>query len=318
MAKKFGGTYSPDGNGMDANSRPEGANYQSKGPNPKLRQFNPVIHKAFRRLRTYRFFDAAIGVGGLFKILTGHPIQGLAAIIGMFALLLAGEITKAGIEAEAAYNSRAIARAPAFPRKIIGAAITGVALSLISYVSMDAGLPGSLAIGLVGLIGMLLAFGTDPLKAKGISGENQYEATRAADAIERAQNYLDEIRNLSKGLPDRKSRLEVESLAMSAEEMFRALEKDPADYRNSRRYLGVYLQGARDATQQFLDLPKNQQTAEAEDKYLALIRELDEGFQQKRDTIMQDNRNALNVEIDVLRDRLASEGITIAKEEEKS
>ncbi len=304
MAKKYQGRYSPDAPQNSAQIR-----------TGKVEEVRPQKMRLLKRLRTYRIFAFVLGIAGLFQILGGSPFAGLISLASLFSILFASEITKAGLEAEAAYDAKAIARAPAFPRKTIGAIMMGLTVFIASKFSVGADWLPSIGVGLVAGIGMLLSFGLDPMRSKGLAGENRYEAGRTAEAIEKAQAMIDEIRAMSRALSDRRAKLEVESLALSAEDMFRALEEDPSDYRNSRRYLGVYLQGARDATSQFLQLPKSEQTAEAEAKYLALIRELDEGFRQKRETILADNRNSLDIEIDVLRERLASEGIKIPKEE---
>ncbi len=304
MAKKYGGQYSP-----------ESENFPK--PQARVIEENPKIRAADRRLKLYRILAGVMGFGGLVRLMSGDPIAGLTSVAAFFAVVFSTEVIKAGLKAEQAYDQRNIARAPALPRKSIGAAL--IALTFLIEAKFGVGTDWLTAIGLAiaGGVGSVLAFGLDPMKSKGISTDNRYAAHRAADAIERAQNYLDEIRSLSRQMGNRRAQLEVESLALSAEEMFRALEEDPQDYRNSRRYLGVYLQGARDATSQYIALPKVEHTAEAEAKYLALVRELDAGFQKQREAILDDNRNALNVEIDVLRERLASEGVVIPSEEEK-
>ncbi len=273
-----------------------------------------VAPKNMGRLRTYRAFAIPMFVAGFLSILGGHPIAALSCIGAGLGVLASAHITKDGLIAESEYHSRVISRAPALPRKTIGALIMGASVSIGSWLGAEVNMITSIGVGAIATIGMVMSFGLDPIRAKGLAGVNQHEASRAADAIDKAEALLKEIREMAVAFKDRRLRLDVENLAISAEDMFQSIENDPGEYRNARRYLSVYLEGARDATSQFINLPKNQQSAEATAKYTALVRELDTGFRQKSQLMLEDNRNSLDIEIDVLRERLASEGITISKE----
>ena len=87
------------------------------------------------------------------------------------------------------------------------------------------------------------------------------------------------------------------------------VEDDPRDLTGARRYLGVYLLGARDATAQFVDLYSRSKNAEAREKYEALLDDLESSFAARTEKMLLDDQSSLDVEIDVLRDRLAREGI---------
>ena len=91
--------------------------------------------------------------------------------------------------------------------------------------------------------------------------------------------------------------------------MFRAVEDDPRDLTGARRYLGVYLLGARDATAQFADLYAKTRNEEARRDYEALLDDLEKSFSSRTEKMLLDDKVSLDVEIDVLRERLAREGI---------
>ena len=294
MAQKFQGEYSPQT--KDANPR---GSFSTRKPS---------------RLRIYRALAIPLGIAGFLSVLGGHPLEAMIKIGGAIGILAACELVREGINAETTYNSRAIARAPGWPRKPMGAILMGGVVGAVSWLGIGTGMPTAIGMGAIAGLGIMMSFGGDPIRGKGLAGVNQGEASRAADAIAKAEAYLREIQAMARSFSDRSLRLDVEQLAISAEEMFHSIENNPGEYRNARRYLSVYLEGARDATSQFLNLPRLQQEADAKIKYKSLIRELDSGFQTKRQLLLEDNRNSLDIEIDVLRDRLASEGISIAKE----
>jgi hypothetical protein len=93
-------------------------------------------------------------------------------------------------------------------------------------------------------------------------------------------------------------------VSAAAREMFRRIEAAPGDLVAARRYLGVYLEGARDATVKFADLYAATRDATARADYLALIEELRRGMEAKRETLLISDRTDLEVEIEVLRERL--------------
>lgn len=295
MAEKFRGEFSP------------------KSHADRLRtQLAPANSS---RLRIYYGLAFPMLAAGLMAVVAGHPFTALLEIGSALAVALAAQIMGAGLRAEAEYNARVIARAPAWPRKTIGAILMGAAAGVGTWVGYDSNFMLGIGIGLVATAGMFMSFGFDPMRPKGMQGIDQAEAGRAADAIAKAEKYLSEIREMASGFTNRSLRLDAENLVVSAEDMFHSIEKDPSTYRDARRYLSVYLEGARDATSQYINLPKGQQTFEATEKYTALIRELDTGFRSQSQNMLSNTHNNLDIEIDVLRERLASEGIKIAKEE---
>ena len=64
----------------------------------------------------------------LFQAFTGDADSLLARLGTAGTLLLAAWLTRDGIRAQNAYDARKVARRPAIPRKILAAALTGVAL----------------------------------------------------------------------------------------------------------------------------------------------------------------------------------------------
>jgi len=121
-------------------------------------------------------------------------------------------------------------------------------------------------------------------------GVDDFQNQRVAKAVDEAEKHLKNMADLATETRDRVLIARIEAFRTTAREMFRTVENDPRDLRGARRYLGVYLQGARDATKQYVDLTRRSENAEAKAKYMTLLDDLE-------------------AEIDVLRDRLQREGI---------
>ena len=99
----------------------------------------------------------------------------------------------------------------------------------------------------------------------------------------------------------------MEAFQATAREMFRTVEEDPRDLTQARKYLTVYLQGARDATLKYANLHATARDYTARSDYLALLNDLETNFAARTQKMLVSDRGDLDVEIEVLRDRLARE-----------
>ncbi|MBT8409164.1 MAG: 5-bromo-4-chloroindolyl phosphate hydrolysis family protein, partial [Alphaproteobacteria bacterium] len=157
------------------------------------------------------------------------------------------------------------------------------------------------------------AFGMDPLKDKGVEGVDEFQAGRVARAVDEAEKHLGAMRDAILRANDRKLELRVERFQATARDMFRTVEEDPRDLSAARRYLGVYLLGARDATIKFADIYARSRDQTARDDYVALLDDLEDSFAARTRKMLLGDRSGLDVEIDVLRARLEREGVKAAE-----
>jgi hypothetical protein len=113
---------------------------------------------------------------------------------------------------------------------------------------------------------------------------------------------------------DRAMIARVERFQATAKDLFRTVEDDPRDLTSARKYLSVYLIGARDATIKFADVYARTQDAKARIDYESLLDDLEQNFSERTRKMLLDDRSDLTVEIDVLRDRLQREGVRIDRD----
>ena len=101
----------------------------------------------------------------------------------------------------------------------------------------------------------------------------------------------------------------TEAFAASARGLFRAVEDDPADLTAARRYMTVYLQGARDAGEKCADLWASRRDETARAAFESLLDDLEANFTARTRALLDSGREGLEIEIEVLRDRLARDGV---------
>jgi len=285
MAERFGGKYSPQGS--QSGHTPMQSPIRAQGSDGQWR--TTVLF-----LSAFLFLFPAFGDG---------PRDLLFGLSAGGALILAAWLTREGIKAETEYNTRTLARRPALPRKLFGAAITGIALFL-GGMTAGIGLIYPVLFALVGVGLHLGAFGLDPMRDKGMEGIDAFQTGRVAHAVEEGEAYLAGMTDAILRAGDRSLEKRVDQFTAQARKLFRTIEADPGDLTAARKYMSVYLMGARDATIKFADHYAQTRDASARADYEALLTDLETTFAEKSTAFLSNNRTDRDVEISVLRDRL--------------
>ena len=215
----------------------------------------------------------------VFLALNDGAVNLTLALVSAGILTLAAWLLRGGLVAEAAYAARKVARRPAIPRKLFSSALTGIGIAIAAY-RVEPGLVAPLLFGVAACGLHLAAFGIDPLRDKGMEGVDTFQQDRVARVVDEAETHL---------------------TAMT--------DAMPRDLTAARKYLGVYLMGARDATIKFADIYSRSRDTQARADYSDLLDDLSDNFAARTRKLLVDDRSDLNIEIDVLRDRLQREGV---------
>jgi 5-bromo-4-chloroindolyl phosphate hydrolysis protein len=293
MAQKFGGRYSPDGN------RPDGS-----ASSPAPRPIVPAEPRIPGKWRLTVLYLAALTF--LFPAFRGTPREMLMGLAAGGLILAATWLTREGLRAHAAYDARKVARRPAFPRKLAGAVLMGCALTLGGLI-VNAGLFYPVLFGLVGTGLHVLTFGLDPSADKGMEGIDAFQTDRVARAVDEGEKHLAAMKDAILRANDAGLEGRVDRFAAAARTLFRSVENDPGDLTSARKYLSVYLMGARDATIKFADVYARTRDAKARADYEALLTDLETTFARRTTDLLSSSHTDLDVEIAVLRDRLKLE-----------
>jgi hypothetical protein len=147
------------------------------------------------------------------------------------------------------------------------------------------------------------------MKKKGIAGIDDFSTERVARAIDDAEALVRQTVDAARRIGDRMLEGRIERLCDQAREVFRVVEKDPRDLNRARTFLSVYLLGLRDATVKFADLWSRSRDARARTGYEDLLGDLEKSFTTQRTHLLEDNRSDLDIEIEVLRERLQQDGL---------
>ena len=324
-ARRFGGTYSnrsaaaPGGSAdrpgeqtPDAGAKPGAQAASGPGAKPA-----PAVSPGLRGRKASSFSWRVLG---LYIAPSGLLLPGLIALLsadlprigwalGGYALMIGGAwMTGQGLKAEAAFAERLVAKPPAFPRKLFGAAMIGIALMLVMYVGIDVGLLPALFYGGLAVAAHLYAFGIDPMKAKGVTAVDGADVSHVAERLEQAEDVVSQTVAAARQLGDRALESRVDDLAFAARDILREIQADPRDFRRARTFLSVHLVGLRDATRKYVTA-RHKGAADMRAEYVDLLSDLETSFARQRETLLVDDRVDLEIEIEVLRDRLKEENL---------
>ena len=287
MAQRYGGKFSPT-------------------PPPDDGQ-RPAFH-AKRRSRAggrvnFLFFAPVIFA---LKAFTGPPAALGWNLAALGLLIAAAWLTREGLVAQEAYEARKVARRPAFPRKIFGSVLTGVGLFAGGMVAAPS-LAAPILFGIAGAVLHFIAFGPDPLRDKGAEGVDRFQSDRVAKVVDDGEAYLVGMKDAILRANDRTLEARVDRFSAAARALFRTIEGDPRDLTAARKDIGVFLMAARDATVKFSDLYAQTRSAQARADFEQLLSDLETHFRNRTDALLSNDHIDLDVEIDVLRDRLQLE-----------
>lgn len=294
MAQRYGGSYSPTPV-QETEAKPASGAYKGARVDPAGARSNILFVPAIPLVAT-SFNDGALGLS-------------LAVAAGA-VWILGAWLMREGLRGEAAFAARRVARRPALPRKIIGAVILGIGTAIASYKSD----PGLLAPALFGALttGLsLAAFGLDPMRDKGMEGVDTFQQDRVARVVDEAESYLSAMSDAIRRSGDRPAEARVAAFQGTVRDLISTVEEDPRDLTGARRFLGVYLLGARDATVKFADIYARTQDAKARKDFLSLLDDLEKNYAARTRAMLLEDRSDLTVEIDVLRERLQREGVRL-------
>ncbi len=301
---KFGGAYSPGNTDTAMRGNPVARLQSAKVFDKSARRANAGKTRAWLIV----LLTLPLVLSAIIAMLDGNAFAAMRNI-GLFALFcFAANTIKSGIEAASEYDAREFASAPKFPRKIIGSALLGFGLLLTCWTGWGIGLFQSLGFGIMGAAASFFAFGADPMKDKGYTTSTGVTPQMVIDAVSEAEEKIEGIELAGAQLKDRPLRDRVNRVTKRARDILARIEQDPSDLRRSKKFLVVYLDGALEATQKYART-QNDLGGEKDVyiKFRSLLDDMEREFDHQHEKLLTNDRMDLDVEIDVLADRLKAE-----------
>ncbi|HAO32370.1 MAG TPA: hypothetical protein DCQ84_05350, partial [Candidatus Competibacteraceae bacterium] len=94
-----------------------------------------------------------------------------------------------------------------------------------------------------------------------------------------------------------------------ARQILTMLEEDPRDLRRARKFLNVYLDGAKQVTEGYAKTHGRLNTPELENNFRQVLATIEEVFGEQRQKLLEADLTDLDVQIEVLTTQLKREGV---------
>ncbi len=269
-----------------------------------------VTTRLLLRVRLMFVLPVPLFFMGLYSAFAGDGVAMIGRFSGLALYLVAARLLLEGEKAAQAYAAREVAKPPAFPRKIFAAMLTGVATAITGLFGFEPVLANPATVAAYACAAVffhLLCFGLDPMRAKGLEGFSELEAQRFLQALEQGQQLLAETLMAAQKLPSFRLQQRVQRSMNEARKVLVAIERNPEDLKRSKKFMMVYLQGAHDATLKLAQLSRKDPQAVAVTGYEQLLDDLERRFKKQQENLLSTDRSDLDVEIEVLRDRIKQE-----------
>ncbi len=245
-----------------------------------------------------------------FGALLGGNAVAMATCLGLFALYVFSIfLIRQGLEAEDAYIERTYSSPPSLPRKLLGSLALGGTTLLTGLFGWDIGALQSIGMGALAAGASVLTFGLDPMRQKGEVSLSGVTPRMVEEALAEAEERIVGIERAAADIADAPLRDRLARITARARDILARIEQDPSDLRRARKFLKVYLEGALEATRKYARSQHDLGDSGMYLKFRALLDDMQATFDQQYDKLLTNDRIDLDVEIDVLAERLNRETV---------
>lgn len=249
----------------------------------------------------------------LFAAVAALPAGNLGGLLGNaagYGLFLAGALLlRRGLLSEAEYERRKVAKAP-WPLKTLGSGVVALATSVTAYLGAGQPLVMAVAFGLAALLGCYLTYGFDPRAAKRFSDRDGVDVTnRVLEALAQAEQSIAVIEQSTRNIRNAELNSRLRRIVALARRILNMLEEDPRDLRRARKFLNVYLDGAKQVTEGYAKTHTRAVSPELEDNFRRVLATIEEVFQEQQQKLLETDVTDLDVQIEVLTTQLKREGV---------
>ncbi|MFZ1640029.1 MAG: 5-bromo-4-chloroindolyl phosphate hydrolysis family protein [Candidatus Contendobacter sp.] len=237
-------------------------------------------------------------------------LGGLLGNAAGYGLFLAGALLlRHGLLSEAEYDRRRIAKAP-WPLKTLGGGAIALATGVTAWLGVGQNPVIAVAFGLTALLGCYLSYGFDPRAAKRFTDRDGVDTTdRVLEALTQAEASIAAIEQTTRNIRNAELNSRLRRIVVLARQILKLLEEDPRDLRRARKFLNVYLDGARQVTEGYAKTHGRVAAPELEDNFRRVLVTIEEVFTEQQQKLLESDVSDLDVQIEVLTTQLKREGV---------
>jgi 5-bromo-4-chloroindolyl phosphate hydrolysis protein len=276
----------------------------------KAKRFLADIRQRYspRGLLLY-FLPIALVPATFIALAKGHVLNVLVNGAGFAFYMVAAWYLRRGLQAEYVYDNSRIASLPGQPLKRIAALLASLTTAMIALVGVGHSLPVALMFGVGTFVGMYLSYGFDPQRVKKIPAAYGYAGDEIRQALEDSSRIIRNIEQANERIRNAELNRRIERICEIADNILSEIAADPRDFRRARKFLNVYLDGARQVTEGYAKTHRQTQSDELEQNFRNVLETIESTFQEQHQKLLEEDLFDLDVKIEVLNTQLKREGI---------
>ena len=237
-------------------------------------------------------------------------LMGIAVNAGGYALFIfAAWLMRQGALAEAEYHNSRISRPPKWPLKTFAAVVAALATGMIAHLGAAHSPWMAAAFALGALLGMYLTYGFDPRARKTVAASGAYSADEIIETIDNAKQTIARIEQANGRIQNHEFNSRIQRICEVAGSILTMLEEDPRDIRRARKFLNVYLDGARQVTEGYADTHRYVVSDVLEQNFCNVLDTIEQVFKEQKEKLLENDVFDLDVQIEVLQKQLQREGV---------
>ena len=255
----------------------------------------------------------------LFALQDGHQVVALARGAGFALAMTAATLIRKGIRLDNEAIRRNLRRRASTVRyRAVGAGLLALGMFLVAWFGLYTGYGpfGSALFAVAVLGGCYLYYDFDgpgrkdpDIAAVGITTEELVEL------LDEAEGRIVAIENASRDIANVEFRDRLRRITSGARSILETIERDPVDARRARKFLKVYLDGARQVTEGYARthraVPAGGDDGQTlEDNFRRVLTTIETVIDEQQQKLLENNLSELDVQIEVLQLQLEKEGVT--------
>ena len=129
-------------------------------------------------------------------------------------------------------------------------------------------------------------------------------------ALTEAENKIAGIEKAARRIRNPELTTRLKRIAKRARNIVNVMEDDPADIRRARRFLNVYLDGAKRVSEGYARTHSRKSSGDLESNFRSVLTTIEDVFDQQHHKLLEHDQLDLDVQIDVLSQQLKKQGVT--------
>lgn len=239
----------------------------------------------------------------------GHLLAILINAGGFSAYMLAAWCLRKGLRLEREFLKSRGASSAKSSLKLLAAVIAAITTAVIAWLGVKQEIMVALLYAGGAFLGMYLSYGFDPRQERKIASADGYSGEEIMQVLEESSKKIRSIEQANNKINNAELNQRIDRICDVADAILQDIENDPHDLRRARKFLNIYLDGAKQVTEGYANTHKNTQTGELEQNFRNVLETIETVFLEQQQKLQEDDIFDLDVQIEVLSTQLKREGI---------